>query len=46
MSSSNASASLPTGRFAKYRAWAQMVTQQTGKSWLTQLNEIRNLRGL
>lgn len=29
-----------------YRRWADMVHQQTGKNWLTQISEIRALRSL
>ena len=33
-----------TDRFNEYRAWASQAQAQTGKSWLTQLREIRALK--
>lgn len=32
------------GRLSRYRAWAELARAQTGKSWLTQLQEIAALR--
>lgn len=33
-------------RFDEYRHWASQAQAQTGKSWLTQLNEIRALKAM
>ena len=33
-------------RFEEYRAWATQAQAQTGKSWLTQLGEIRALKAM